>query len=81
MSTESNINKNVSINNLINNDEITTTENQAKKVRKLNKDQFGLCKVCNSKATGIHYGVASCEGCKVNRFILILKIIQFCRIV
>ena len=39
MSTESNINKNVSINNLISNDEITTTENQAKKVRKLNKDQ------------------------------------------
>ena len=26
---------------------------------------FGKCKVCNDKATGVHYGVASCEGCKV----------------
>lgn len=26
---------------------------------------FGNCKVCNDKASGIHYGVASCEGCKV----------------
>ena len=27
---------------------------------------FGKCKVCKDKATGIHYGIASCEGCKVN---------------
>lgn len=26
---------------------------------------FGKCKVCNDKATGIHYGIATCEGCKV----------------
>lgn len=26
---------------------------------------FGKCKVCNDKATGVHYGVATCEGCKV----------------
>lgn len=26
---------------------------------------FGKCKVCNDRATGIHYGIASCEGCKV----------------
>jgi len=25
---------------------------------------FGKCKVCNDKATGIHYGIATCEGCK-----------------
>jgi len=27
---------------------------------------FGKCKVCNDKATGIHYGIATCEGCKVS---------------
>ena len=27
---------------------------------------FGKCKVCHDKATGIHYGIATCEGCKVN---------------
>ena len=26
---------------------------------------FGKCKVCTDKATGIHYGIATCEGCKV----------------
>nr|ASL70502.1 nuclear receptor [Brachionus rotundiformis] len=25
---------------------------------------FGKCKVCSDRATGIHYGIASCEGCK-----------------
>nr|ASL70504.1 nuclear receptor [Brachionus rotundiformis] len=25
---------------------------------------FGKCKVCKDKATGIHYGIPSCEGCK-----------------
>nr|ASL70586.1 nuclear receptor [Brachionus plicatilis] len=28
------------------------------------KYNFGQCRVCKSKATGIHYGVCSCEGCK-----------------
>lgn len=23
------------------------------------------CKVCLDKATGVHYGIPSCEGCKV----------------
>lgn len=27
---------------------------------------FGKCKVCFDKATGIHYGIATCEGCKVS---------------
>ena len=26
---------------------------------------FGKCKVCSDQATGIHYGIATCEGCKV----------------
>lgn len=26
---------------------------------------FGFCRVCQEQATGIHYGVSTCEGCKV----------------
>lgn len=33
--------------------------------KKYDRYQFGNCKVCNDRASGIHYGVASCEGCKV----------------
>ena len=29
------------------------------------KFDFGRCKICKDKATGIHYGIPSCEGCKV----------------
>jgi hypothetical protein len=25
---------------------------------------YGLCSVCTDKANGVHYGVATCEGCK-----------------
>ncbi|KAH3837299.1 hypothetical protein DPMN_110685 [Dreissena polymorpha] len=26
---------------------------------------FGRCRICKDRATGLHYGVATCEGCKV----------------
>lgn len=31
-----------------------------------NWSQFGLCRVCNDKASGVHYGIETCEGCKVS---------------
>ena len=31
----------------------------------LDKAQFGSCRICHDKASGIHYGVVTCEGCKV----------------
>lgn len=29
------------------------------------KYEFGMCRICQDQATGIHYGVPTCEGCKV----------------
>ena len=31
---------------------------------------FGDCRICSDKATGVHYGVATCEGCKVSGEVL-----------
>ena len=40
-----------------------------KKIKLTNSDSikniFGRCKVCDDEATGIHYGIKTCEGCKV----------------
>ena len=33
---------------------------------------FGDCRICSDKATGVHYGVATCEGCKVGAEVLVV---------
>jgi hypothetical protein len=30
-------------------------------------ESFGSSRVCSDSATGIHYGIATCEGCKVSK--------------
>ena len=36
---------------------------------------FIACRVCGDKASGYHYGVTSCEGCKVCCLILLMAFI------
>ena len=43
------------------------------------KFDFGRCKICKDKATGIHYGIPSCEGCKVIIMKYFNRIIAFIR--
>jgi hypothetical protein len=53
---------------LIDNNTNNLDENQLNQANKRPRSTFpfGKCKVCTDKATGIHYGKATCEGCKVN---------------
>nr|ASL70582.1 nuclear receptor [Brachionus plicatilis] len=54
-------NNNSNNNNNNNNYNLNEQENKKSKASTFN---FGKCKVCKDKATGIHYGIPSCEGCK-----------------
>jgi hypothetical protein len=61
-------------NNNNNNDLFTLTNNKdSQKV----KFPFGKCKICHDDATGVHYGVITCEGCKVSIFQSILFLFFF----
>ena len=43
-----------------------SSTNQEKVYYLIEKIDFGNCRICHDKASGIHYGVATCEGCKVS---------------
>ena len=34
-----------------------------------NNNKLEMCAICNCESSGIHFGILSCEGCKVDIFI------------
>lgn len=36
--------------------------------------ELPFCRICGKRASGIHFGVYSCEACKVNSFVWVLVI-------
>ena len=54
------------VNKISNQNGYNMNERSNKELRKRHGQfDFGRCKICKDKATGIHYGIPSCEGCKV----------------
>ena len=51
--------------------DLNEKKKEKKAAKQLDKDQFGACRICENKANGIHYGVASCEGCKVTNLLIL----------
>lgn len=47
-----------------NDQELSASPNSSKAKRTRLSFPFGACRVCSDSATGIHYGIATCEGCK-----------------
>ncbi len=41
-------------------------KSKAQKAPKKQSFTFSDCNICNDKATGVHYGISTCEGCKVS---------------
>jgi hypothetical protein len=60
--------------NISNNDENALLNSSQSNKRPKSTFPFGKCKVCSDKATGVHYGIATCEGCKVRVSFYLLKI-------
>nr|ASL70614.1 nuclear receptor [Brachionus koreanus] len=50
--------------NSSNSGDLSSLKSYQNKLRKKSTFPFGKCKVCNDKATGVHYGISTCEGCK-----------------
>ncbi|RNA00341.1 hypothetical protein BpHYR1_024429, partial [Brachionus plicatilis] len=50
--------------NSSNSGDLSSLKSYQNKLRRKSTFPFGKCKVCNDKATGVHYGISTCEGCK-----------------